>query len=54
LTPSTLRTWSSATLYCLPPALMTANIVLIPVLEPGSRIARAGFFQSDYVVVTGA
>jgi hypothetical protein len=34
--------------------LMTANIVLYPVLIPSSRgLPAAGFFQSVYGVVTG-
>ena len=51
---STLSTWSSATRYCLPPVLMTANIVLVPRSTPALGLIRAGFFQSICGVVTGA
>ena len=43
LTPSTLRTWSSATRYCLPPALMTANIVFSRVQSQRSGLSGPAF-----------
>jgi hypothetical protein len=30
----------------LPPVLMTANIFVVLVFDPGARIVRTGFFQS--------
>src|SRR6266404_9448971 len=47
---STCRTSSVATRYCLPPVLMTANIVFILVFDPGARRIRTGFFQSGFAV----
>ena len=44
--PSILILSSAATRYCLPPVLMTANIVLVLVFDPGARKFRTGFFQS--------
>jgi hypothetical protein len=39
---------SAATLYCLPPVLMTANIVLSRVPpEPTHKTCAAGFFAAD-------
>src|SRR5262249_59992723 len=38
LTLSTLITSSAATRYCLPPVLMTANIVIVLVFDAGARI----------------
>src|SRR5687767_12600640 len=35
--PSILILSSAATRYCLPPVLMTANIVLVLVFDPGAR-----------------
>src|ERR1700693_2661989 len=46
LSRSTLSMSWAATRYCLPPVLMTANIVLVLVLDPGARNVRTGFFQS--------
>ena len=36
----------SATRYCLPPVLMTANIVLSLVFDPGAGLSRPAFWQS--------
>src|SRR5215467_12014623 len=45
---STLSTSSAATRYCLPPVLMTANIVFVLVFDPGARMIRTGFLQSGF------
>src|SRR5262249_7402677 len=46
LTLSTLITSSAATRYCLPPVLMTANIVLVLVFDAGARISPDRLLQS--------
>src|SRR6202035_4574576 len=40
---ATCSTSSRATRYCLPPVLMTANLVFILVFDPGARTIRTGF-----------
>src|SRR5271169_5723780 len=46
-------TSSAATRYCLPPALMTANIVLPLCSTPVLGLFRTGFFQSVFRVFLG-
>src|SRR5262249_5527395 len=52
-TRATCSLSSRATRYCLPPVLMTANIVFILVFDPGARRIRTGFLAVGLCLGSG-